>query len=465
MDPTAPRTVPRTAAVIGAGMAGLVAARRLAQAGLAVTLWEAGERVGGQVESVETTSGLHLDVGAEALHHGAPCVSALLAELGLQDTEIPATGGSSNLLTPRGLRPLPVGVGPAGPTRLGPVLRSGTLAPAALVRAGLEPLAARRMPALVEGADVSVGEFVSGRFGRQVTGTFVDPLLGNLHGGDVARLSLRACAPMLVPSAAARRSLVLRRRAGRSATVAGMVTWPRGLATLTERLLADSPGVEVRTAAAVTGLVPTEDGRYAVETASDRTTLDAVVVAVPAGVAARLLRDLAPGAAETLATTESADVATVLVSVPAAAARSHLHGTGLMVPSGTGRLLKAATYLGNKWPHLTSGHDFWIRLSTGRIGERRAQGLSDDELAAALLADLASITGLSAAPRETVVRRWPGSLPQLTVGHQQRLASVRAALPAGVVLAGASYDGLGLVSCTRSGEAAATALLGREAAA
>lgn len=88
----------------------------------------------------------------------------------------------------------------------------------ALARAGLEPVLAARAARLPDDGDtdISVGQFVSSRFGPQVTRAFVDPLLGGLHSGSVDTLSLRACAPSLVPAATSGRSLVRRRRAARA---------------------------------------------------------------------------------------------------------------------------------------------------------------------------------------------------------------------------------------------------------
>ncbi len=440
----------------------MVAARRLARSGARVLLLESADRIGGQVESVEVAPGLHLDVGAEALHLAAPGVADLIEELGLGDTMVRSAPLGSSLLTPRGLRPLPAGVGPAGPSRLGPVLSSRTLTWTGLARAGLEPVVARTTPPLADDADVSVGDFVGRRFGTSVVRTFVDPLLGGLHAGDVSRLSLRACAPALVPAATGRRSLVLRRppRNGPAPTMS-FATWPEGLSALTSRLVADCPGVEVRTGVTVTSLAAAPGGGYEVTTEGVRggaDVVDAVVLAVPAPTTVRLLDTLVPAAGRSLDPAEAADVATVLVAVPARAAEAALRGTGMLVPAGSGRLLKAATHLTRKWPHLDTGNDFWLRLSAGRAGEHRACDLGDDQLVAALLSDLRAITGLGAEPSASIVRRWPAALPQLTVGHVARLAALRAALPPGVVLAGASYDGLGIASCLRSGTAAAAAL-------
>ena len=57
----------------------------------------------------------------------------------------------------------------------------------------------------------------------------------------------------------------------------------------------------------------------------------------------------------------------------------------------------------------------------------------------------------------TVVRRWPGSLPQYTVGHNarmQRLAETMR-LVDGLVLVGNAYYGVGLPDLIRDGRAAA----------
>jgi oxygen-dependent protoporphyrinogen oxidase len=442
-------------AVVGAGVAGLAAARHLAHAESDVTVLEADGRIGGQVHTVEPVPGVHLELGAEALHLGAPGVPDLLATLGLDATRVGSVPLDGQLATARGLRPLPEGVGPAGPSRLGPVLRSRTLSGTAIVRAGMEPLVARAAAPLEGDKDVSVGHFVTRRFGHAVTATFVDPLLGGLHAGDVHRLSLRACAPMLVPAARERRSLVLRRR--RRAPAMGFASWPGGLATLVAAL---AEGLDVRTDAPVTELHHRHDGRVELTTPQGQVVADMVVLAVPAARAARLLADTAHRASTILEATETADVATVLVAVDPAAAGRHLQGTGLLVPSAQGRLLKAATHLSHKWPHLADDEHFWIRLSAGRAGEHRVAALGDDALVAHLLRDLRDLTGLDAEPAAVVVRRWPAALPQQTVGHLDRVAAARADLPAGVLLAGAAYDGVGLAAALRSGTAAATSVLG-----
>ncbi|QQS01383.1 MAG: protoporphyrinogen oxidase [Austwickia sp.] len=463
----------RRAVVVGGGITGLVAARRLAQAGYATTILEASDRLGGQIRTVPVGSvdgggrTYVVDMGAEAMHTMAPRALALIDELGLRASMVTARTGQSYLWTPRGRRRLPAGVGPAGPTRLRPVLASGVMSPAGLVRAGLEPLAARlrRAPELGPGHDVAVGEFVAGRFGRQVVDRFVDPLLGGLHSGDVRRLSLRATTPTLVPAATTGRSLMplpqpARNLPARKRPTMDFLSWPGGLAAVLEAVLADV-AVDVRLGSPATGIALADGGGYLVRTPTGDLPADVVVLAVPAWAAADLVRPHASRAADTLAQTRTASTVSVLLGFPRAgvAGVPALQGNRLLVPSTTGTLLKAVTNLTAKWPQYAAGPDggdlFLMRLSAGRDGQDLVAGMTDDTLVDHLRRDLRQLTGLDVAPTVVLVQRWPRGLPQLTVGHVDRTTYVRRelahALP-GVALAGAAYDGIGLGACIASAE-------------
>lgn len=447
-----------TVAVVGGGVSGLMCARRLSQQGVHVILFDAEPSLGGAILT-KPFAGHYIDLGAEAVHISAPQMKELIEELGLSGELITSNLGSSGLWTRRGLRRLPAGVGPSGPRRLRPVLGSGVMSIRGLVRAGLEPLIPRR--ALI--GDIGVGEYVSQRFGRQVVERFVDPILGSLHAGNVHKLSLRALTPELAAIADKGSSVMLSRRGQKSGPPLSFATWPGGLSTLVNRILIDTD-VEVQTSTPVESVIKLPNGRYQItETHGKIIEVDAVVFAVPARVTANLIRSLSQNAANILEKIRYASVATVLVAYPLAAARDAqaLKATGLLVPSNSGRILKAATFLTTKWPHLANPKYFLMRLSSGRVDEREIEKLEDSELVARLHKDLVDATGISAEPIEYFVQRWPDAMPQLEIGHLELVAKARKELEIypGVLLAGASYDGLGIAACLRSGERAASACL------
>ncbi len=457
-DPEEAEIAQPKVAVVGGGVSGLMCARRLSQRGVKVVLFEASSTLGGQIRNARVADH-DIDMGAEAIHISAPGMSALVNEIGLSGGLVKSKPGMSWLWTKRGLQRLPEGVGPSGPRKLRPVLRSRVMSLGGLLRAGLEPLVPRRK---LRG-DIGVGQYVAKRFGREVVDRLVDPVLGSLHAGDVNGLSLRAITPELAAIADRRRSIMMSRRKQKAGPPLSFATWVGGLTTLTQRMLHDT-GVEIRTFTAVESVKVLANGRYSVETARDGATdVDAVVLAVPARIAAKIVRPLSHVATTLLEKVRYATVATVIVAYPKSAIKGlkAFKGTGLLVPSSKRRLLKAATFVSTKWAHMDDSDFVLVRLSCGRANEKAIVELDDVELVAKLHADLVDATGIKSEPIESHVRRWPSAIPQMEIGHLELISKIREDLAffKGVHLAGSSYDGLGIAACLRSGSQAAVAVL------
>jgi oxygen-dependent protoporphyrinogen oxidase len=188
-------------------------------------------------------------------------------------------------------------------------------------------------------------------------------------------------------------------------------------------------------------------------------TADAVVLALPAAPAARLLRPLLAAAAAELAAIDYASLAIVTLAFPAGRGPAAA-GSGFLVPAVEGRLIKAATFLSAKWPGRPGGPVI-VRCSIGRYGEVTALQRDDDELARTATAELARAVRCPAPPIAVRVTRWGGALPQYFVGHPQRVARIRAAVAGqpGLAVCGAANDGVGIPACIRSARAAANAAL------
>jgi oxygen-dependent protoporphyrinogen oxidase len=459
-------------AVIGGGIAGLAAAYALRGAGVKVTVLEGSPRLGGKL-AVSPVAGIEVDAGAEALLARRPEGVGLLAELGL-DAERRQPGTTTAGIWTRGeIRPLPrrqfMGV-PAEPAQLA---GTGLLSPAGLARAAAD---AELPAAPADDADASVTDRVGARMGREVVDRLVEPLLGGVYAGRCEDLSFQATlAPLaaatpryaslgeavasLLPSAAAPGGPAAAAPPPVFTTLAG------GLGTLPP-LLAAASGADVRTRSMVRELTRSAGGwRLTIGSAHAPQWLDAdaVIVALPARPASRLLAGTSPAAAAALAEISYASMAVITLAYPDAAFPAPPAGSGFLVPAVDGHAIKAVTYSTVKWPHLRSSGAglHLVRCSVGRLGDEAILQRDDDDLAGLAAADLAAAAGVRGRPADVRVTRWGGGLPQYSVGHLGRVARIRAGVAAepGLAVCGAAYDGVGIPACIASARQAAGQVL------
>ncbi len=191
---------------------------------------------------------------------------------------------------------------------------------------------------------------------------------------------------------------------------------------------------------------------------------DAVVLAVPAPVAARLLEGESPAAAAELGAVEYANMALVTMAFRRRDLLGMPGGSGFLVPPVDGRTIKAATFSSRKWGWIdAAGPDtFVLRTSIGRHGDEADLAWDDTDLVRLSREDLTKAAGITAAPVAARVTRWDGGLPQYPVGHVERVARIRehaAKLP-GLAVCGALYDGVGIPACIAAARKAADEALG-----
>jgi len=487
------RPPPTTVVVVGGGIAGLAAAwelvagsERAGRAAPEVHVLEAGDRVGGKVQSAEF-AGRRVDLGADSFLARRPEATDLCRELGLTGELVPVGASGASVWARGRLRSMPTGLNLGVPTRWWPLLRSGVLSPGESLRVARD-LVLPHPAARGSAGDRSVGDIVGERLGRPVVERLVDPLVGGINAGGVDELSAAASFPQLLAASERHGSLMRGLRPtpspsgepGRPSPIFWSLTGGTArLAGALAEALAGS-GATIRTDTSVRSIRRQEAGRsgragwrLALEGPGigpaggpDRLQADCVVLAVPAAEAAVLLAPLEPSAAGRLEALAYAAVAVVTLSIPSGAIGVPLRGTGFLVPRNTTiddrrALITACTYLGRKWPHLTRPGDELVRASVGRFADDRHRGLDDAELATSVFGELARILDVHGAPLDQLVTRWDRGLPQYGVGHLTAVGEIDravAGLP-GLAVAGAAYRGVGIPACIGSGRAAARRVL------
>ena len=445
--------------VVGGGVSGLAAARFVTDAGHDVIVLEGADTVGGKVRS-GSVAGIAVDLGAESVLARRPEATGLICAVGLAGEVIAPTTTSASVRVGGALHPLPKRTMLGVPASIEALRESGALSAAGIAaveaEASLPPL-----PPLER--DVAVGPLVRARLGGEVADRLVEPLLGGVYAGRVDDLSLRATMPALYSALSEGGSLL--EAAARVTDVGTHAPSPTpvfaslrgGIGRLPVALAAT---LDVRTSTTVRAIERTGTGYRLITGPVPEPVMyeaDAVIIAVPAPKAARLLADLAPDAA-----TELADVETASIAIGTFAFRDVdlPPGSGLLVGAREGLHVKAVTVSSHKWPMQTGGLTV-LRASVGRAGQTAALQRPDEELIALVRRDLRALLGLTAEPVDALVTRWGGGLPQYGVGHVEKVERVRHAvgrLP-GLAVAGATYDGVGIPACIASARAAVDRVL------
>lgn len=392
----------RQVVVVGAGIAGLSAAHRLATAGCAVTVLEAGERVGGRMCS-ETVDGYLIDCGAQFLSSGYSVVPALAAACGLGDRIPPAAPWGAVWRDGR-------------PFRLRadrPWTAHALLGTGSLLRMGWHTL--RRAPALTRLPlcdysawahfdTESAADAVRREIGEIPLEYAIEPLLQGLYFQ-----SPESCSQALSLAVSA-----FGARACRNRTLAD------GMGSLPEALAA---GLEVHCRMAAERVEP-----GAVLAGGRRWAADAVVLAVPANVARRLCAPapLAPHERRLLDTAYSATINIALMFRPGYALPDALAGVyGLLVPRRERQRIAAIGFESRKCRVRPAGGEL-VNVMLADEAARPLLAAGDAEVLAAVLPEVERYLPQAGAWLGGArLYRWPRAEPLSPPGRARDIALYR----------------------------------------
>jgi oxygen-dependent protoporphyrinogen oxidase len=440
-------------AVVGAGISGLTAARELTRAGLSVRLLEREDRCGGLIRT-DADRGFVFDAGPDTLLAHKPAALALCRELQLGDALVAPFEPKTTYLVRRGrLRALPEMSMMGLPTDWKALVTTRAFSWLGKARMAAEPLIPRG------GADdESIGAFIRRRFGREAVTRLAEPLLAGIHRGDADRLSMQALFPSLAEAERTHGSVVRSWRSKPPAPVgrAGSMSLRDGLGQLVDRLRASLPADVLLSSADVASL--DHDGAWTTRLADGRAIRSrAVVLAVPAYAAARLVSAIDAELARLCAGIEYAPAVTVSLGYREQDLPRPPRGWGFVVPSGERMRIGAVTWVSAKWPHRApSGHAL-LRASLARPCAPQALHASDALVVEWVARDLRALLGIDADPVVMKVHRWPRAMAQLEVGHLAKMADIEARLAGtpGLLVSAAGFRGVGLADCVKDATATA----------
>jgi oxygen-dependent protoporphyrinogen oxidase len=481
-------------AIIGGGITGLAAAHRLTELlpDPDITLFEASDRLGGVLETVER-DGFLIERSADNFLSTPSAAVDLCRRLGFANELLPTDESRRRAFVVREgeLRPIPDGFHLMSPRKLTSVLTSPVLS----LTGKLRLLAELLIPPSPfgsgqgEGADESVASFARRRLGREAFERLVQPLVAGMYTADPARLSMAATMPQFLEferqygsllRATLRSHLTLGK--GRSECDSdefasgaryGLFVAPRGgMTSLVDAIIQQLPRNTIKLNMPTSRVTRQPDGSWNLDFASSENpqsairnpqSFDAIIIAAPAPAAAILLHEFDPNLAADLAAIEYAGCAVISLGFQRSQLPPPLDGFGFVVPQIENRSIIAASFASHKFPGRAPADAVLIRVFVGGALQPEMLRLDDDQLRRLALDELAELLHITGMPHTSDVARWLGSMPQYHVGHLARVARIeqRACNYAGLALAGNAYHGVGIPQCIASGQSAAERIAAR----
>lgn len=464
--------------VIGAGLSGLTAAHRVAERARAerravdLTVIESKARIGGAVWT-DRVDGFTLEGGADSFITNKPWAVDLCRRLGLSDRLLGTDPQHRRSFVVRQgkLVPVPEGFVLMAPNRIGPLLSTPILSLRGKLRMLLDLVLPRKDS--TEG-DESLASFVKRRLGREALERLVQPLVGGIYTADPNELSLKATLPQFLEMERDHGSLILaairqaRKNRGLERTASGarygmFVTLDDGMDALPSALAAALPPGSIRTStvvrrvsrngAASPWLVELLDG--------PNIEADAVILSTEAHASARLLDGVDEALALQLRSIPYASSVIVNVAYRRDQIAHPLDGFGAVVPATENRSILAVSFLSVKFPRRAPAGTVLMRVFLGGATQAALFDLDDEAIRTIVKAELYDLLGARGEPLLIKVGRHPRAMPQYTLGHLDRVQTLRrlALRHPRLILTGNAFDGVGIPDVIRAAEAAADTTL------
>jgi oxygen-dependent protoporphyrinogen oxidase len=439
----------KSIAVLGAGITGLTTAYRLTQRGHRVRLFEISGRTGGAIRS-ELQEGWLIESGPNSILAGDSSLAALIDELGLSSEVVTANQAARNRYIVR--RGVPIAA-PLSPPAL---LTSPLFSLGAKARLISEMLARPR----VRLGDVSLEEFIGSHFGQEVVDYALNPFVTGVYAGNPRKLSARFAFPKLWEMEQQHGSLIrgqvavarIRRERGN----AGIISFRRGLQTLTDCLAAKLPPPTIVLNARVEALVPGTPWNVVWHDGATTLTktFDGIIATVPAPALAQLrFGPLGERPLASLDAIEHPPVSSLFLGYRREQVKHPLDGFGVLVPQVERRSVLGVLFSSSLFPGRAPAGHVALTVLVGGTRDPDIARLPTDNLLRAVEPDLQHLLGVAGPPQFQHHTFWPRAIPQYNLGYDVHLETMAAAERTyrGLFVGGQARDGISVPSCIAAG--------------
>ena len=436
--------------IVGAGISGLATAHALLerQPNIELRVIESADRPGGKIWSEKTPEGYLCEWGVNAFLDSKPKTLELARSLNLSPVTSYDASRHRFVYSNNQLRELP-----SSPPAF---LKSDLVSWSGKLRIGMETLVPRASK-----AEETLKEFAIRRLGREAFEKLIDPMASGVFAGDPEKMSVNSCFPRIKEIEAEYRSLILgliklqikaskegkkdKPQAGPSGK---LTSFYNGMSELSDAI-AEKLGDRLQLSTGVESLTR-EGDRYTLHLSDGkREEAERVILAAPAYAQSSILQQLAPEISQLLSQLYYPPLAICCFGYPQNKIKHDLNGFGFLVPSRENKKILGTLWDVSIFPNRAPDGKVLLRTMVG--GARAADYAVEDQakLADMVCGELTTIMGIDTTPDFIKVYRHAKSIPQYTLGHANRLATIEQLLlkHPNLILTGNAFKGVALNDC------------------
>jgi oxygen-dependent protoporphyrinogen oxidase len=404
----------KSVAIIGAGITGLTAAFYLKRKGVPVTVYEAGGRVGGVIQSVRK-DGFLAEFGPNTILETSPKIAQLVRDAGLESRKLVTNPKAGARYLVRGRKPI------AMPSSQLGIFTSKLLSAKAKLALIREPF----VPPRRDGQEESVAEFVTRRLNQEFLDRMVDALVAGIYAGDPHKLSVKHALPKLFDLEQKYGSLIKgqffgareRKKTGESSKDrAPKFSFDEGLQVLPDALAAQL-GDSIQLNTQVIKLLQTKDD-WRITTSTGEAEHSAVIYCGTAHKLSELkIESQMPLNFSAFSEIRYAPVASVVLGFRREDVAHSCAGFGMLIPRIEGFKILGTIFSSSLFPNRATGGHILLTSYIGGARYPELASLPADELVKLVCEDLRVLLGVKGKPVFQNVALYPKAIPQYNVGY------------------------------------------------
>lgn len=431
--------------IIGAGISGLATAWQLKQSGHQCIVLESSDRIGGAIHSIQK-EGYLAEEGPNSIQLGSADIEAFFKSVpGLDEQIIEAEPAANKRFIIRGGKVHAVPMGPL----------SAITTPLWSIAGKLRVLKEPFIPAIAEGSEESVADFVRRRLGNELYEYAINPLVGGIYAGDPKSLSLRYGFPKLYTLEQEHGGLIRGAIAKMKAAKqdAGpkfrkrIISFKDGLDTL-PRSIASALGDSVHTGVSIESIQ--RGDKWSVTWDGKDQAFDKVIVTVPAHIVPNLpFTNSLRQELEFLRQIDYPPVSVLSLGYQREQITHPLDGFGALVPECEQRKILGVLFPSSVFEKRAPNGEVLLTVFIG--GERNPEIATDDTeaLMGIVEPELNALLEVKGSPRFVHHKHWARAIPQYKLGYGATLSAIDAleTQHPGLQLAGNYRTGISLTYC------------------